>query len=255
MLINKSAKNNRAVLRKYFDRGFDFYYRMRGKTIVHFIHISKTGGTAIKHALQDFVIGDKYIIRLHRHNYSLKDVPRHEKAIFFLRNPVDRYVSGFNCRQREGQPRFHFPHSPEEATAYKVFSTTRDLAESLSSDDDTLKKQASEAMTGIRHLRRLVRQSLGNKAYIESRLGDILYIGFQESLSKDFERLKTILELPSNLSLPRDPVNAHKRLESDDVEMSDEARRNVEDWYADDVEIYGYCKELAARINAKYVQA
>jgi len=255
MRFKKYMRIKRSTLRKYLDRGSDFYYRLRGKTVVHFIHISKTGGSAIKHALRDYVVSDKFIIRLHRHNYSLKDVPRNEKAIFFLRNPVDRYVSGFNCRQREGKPRFHFAHSPEEATAFEIFSTTRDLAESLSSGDLELKSQASDAMTGIRHLRRLFSQSLGDRAYIESRLPDILYIGFQESLSTDFERVKKILDLPEDLTLPGDPVNAHRRLESDDIEMSEVARQNVREWYANDVEIYEYCKALATRINTDHAQA
>ncbi len=69
---------------------------------IHFIHIGKTGGTAVKYALQDYnatVLGCRYEIILHNHNFKLKDIPIGEKFFFFVREPIDRFISGFYSRK------------------------------------------------------------------------------------------------------------------------------------------------------------
>ena len=40
--------------------------------------------------------------------------------------------------------------------------------------------------------------------------GQILFVGRQETIEHDWERLKEILDLPPGLGLPSDPVLAHR---------------------------------------------
>ena len=77
-------------------------YRLFGnKTIVHILHIGRTGGSAIKYTLKEYVhseykpvVTDKYAIFHHEHYFKLKDIPEGEKAVFFVRDPVQRIYSG-----------------------------------------------------------------------------------------------------------------------------------------------------------------
>src|SRR6056297_1213665 len=97
------------------------------KKPVHFLHIRKAGGTAIKEALKDIAVKQNVI--LHPHKTRLKDIPEGEKVFFFLRNPVSRFVSGFNSRLREGKPRYNSPWNEGEKVAFSRFPTANDLAE------------------------------------------------------------------------------------------------------------------------------
>ena len=71
-----------------------------------FLHIGKTGGSAVQHALRSLARED---IVLCGHDVSLNDVPRGAKAVASIRHPVDRFVSGFYSRLRQGLPRYNAP--------------------------------------------------------------------------------------------------------------------------------------------------
>ena len=94
------------MFRIYSMRLMNFLY---GKQGVHFLHIRKTGGTAVKHALKSHLRTRRYLIFLHKHNVKLKDVPVGDKVFFFLRDPVSRFVSGFYSKQRRGRPSLFLP--------------------------------------------------------------------------------------------------------------------------------------------------
>jgi hypothetical protein len=80
---------------------------------VHFLHVSKAGGSAIRHAFRKAkqAAGGELVtpwgpLESHRHSFGLRNVPKSDKAIFALRDPVGRFVSGFYSRQRQGAPRY-----------------------------------------------------------------------------------------------------------------------------------------------------
>jgi hypothetical protein len=57
----------------------------------HFLHVGKTGGTAVKHALQP--IAARFGIVLHPHPTTLPEVPAGEFFFFFLRDPAARFAT------------------------------------------------------------------------------------------------------------------------------------------------------------------
>lgn len=69
---------------------------------IHFLHIGKTGGSAIKSALKEHLTTPKYEVILHGHNTSISDLPRNEKFFFFLRHPVTKFISGFIAVNAKG---------------------------------------------------------------------------------------------------------------------------------------------------------
>ena len=120
-------------------------------TNIHLLHIGKTGGTSIIVMFKKFK-SKKYNLIIHGHQFNLEQIPAGEQFVFFLRRPLDRFVSGFFSRKREGRPRYDVPYNEEEKFAFDVFETPNSLAEALSSEDESTKSNAIRAMNGIRHV-------------------------------------------------------------------------------------------------------
>src|SRR5688500_5801391 len=112
------------------------------------LHIGKTGGTAMK-ALVDAhkQVHPDADIHVFPHEDTLRELcHRFPTAMvgFFVREPLQRFISGFNSRLRQGQPRYRSLWSPDEEKAFSRFPDANALAEALSSPD-TERKDAAEA--------------------------------------------------------------------------------------------------------------
>jgi hypothetical protein len=225
---------------------------------VHFLHIGKTGGTAIKSALHGAGLGyfkpenahkfaqtDYGGIQLHDHGYWLEHVPPGEHAIFFVRDPISRMISGFQSRLRKGQPRYYSEWSPAEREAFEVFPTPERLAHGLVSENRRERRLARRAMRRIFHLRFMERFT-GPPDYVRSRLDDILYIGRQETIDADWRQIKRLLDLPRRLELPTDPVRAHRRDPLDQPQLDAVAVAALKDWYTRDYRLVEFCDEIRA---------
>jgi hypothetical protein len=218
---------------------YSIVWRLRGREVVHFLHIGKTGGTAIKAALAAAPV-TRYRILLHPHGVVLADLPRGDRVVFCLRDPVNRFVSGFFSRQRQGRPRYDSPWSPAEEEAFTRFSSPLVLGEALSAEDSGIRAAAEAAMRGIAHVRDSYWSWLGSEAQLLSRRKDILFVGFQESLHTDFLRLARLLDSPG--VLPADDISAHRNPESADRRLSVLARTNLERWYCRDYDCIALCR-------------
>ena len=211
-----------------------------GKNILHFLHIRKTGGTAIKEALRDVVETEKYFIRLHSHKTRLIDIPKNEKVFFFLRDPIARFVSGFNSRLRQGKPRYNSPWNEGEKIAFQHFPTANKLAETLFETHQ--QKIVEQAMADIRHINQTYAYWFDNIEYISSRIKDLIFVGFQETFNSDFERLKKLIQLPKYIHIPQDDIKSHRTPKNYDTFLSDKSVVNLKKWYSQDYEFIGFFK-------------
>lgn len=118
---------------------------------IHFIHIGKTGGTSIIHALQKYT-GKNYEFILHPHETLLADIPKDEKFFFSTRDPLTRFQSAFYSRQRQGRPRYMVDWSENEAKCYKWYSTPEKLALDLKSLVIWKRRRAKYAINSIMHI-------------------------------------------------------------------------------------------------------
>jgi hypothetical protein len=218
--------------------------------VVHLLHIGKTGGTALWHALEPHARTDRHVIVHHPHTTVLRDVPPGEKALFFLRDPLTRFVSGFYCRQRYGRPRYNSPWKPGERAAFERFHTPNELARDLWSPDRAQREHAWAAMGSILHMCSTLTW-FESETYLRSRLLDIFYIGFQETLNEDFERLKEKFALPTSLRLTDDEVAAHRNPAHLDYRLDDLAVANLRAWYEADQRILDFCRTHAAAVNER----
>lgn len=209
------------------------------------LHIGKTGGTAINTVLR--AAKKRNIGRrtgLYGHETGLQDVVDFDKTsnlIFFIREPVSRYVSAFNSRLRRGYPRHGNIWTEREEIAFAHFKTPNQLAEALSADDEELRRHATDAMSSIKHLRRAYRHYLGSVELLEQERDRIYFIGATETFEDDFGLLRKLLRVPDDLELPIDNVGAHKTPDGFEKTVSELGRGNIETYYADDYAIYRWC--------------
>lgn len=210
---------------------------------LHFLHISKTGGTAIKHALRPLAPIENLI--LHPHHVPLSDIPAGERVFFVLRDPLTRFVSAFYSRQREGRPRYVEPWNPGEAAAFGRFRTPNELANGLSSISAAERKKAERAMRAIPHINIRYWDWLISPAYLQSRAEDILFIGLQEHLTADFAILRGLLALPDSVQLPDDDTDAHRNPASLDRTLDAQAVRNLKACHREDYIALRECQRLA----------
>lgn len=233
-------------------RVIDIFFRGQKKQTVHILHVGKTGGTAVDCALKSNLTTKKYRIKLQDHIFRLNDVPEGDKFVFFVRDPIKRFVSGFYSRQRKGAPLYNVPWSPDEEEAFRLFNIPNELALAVSFEDKKKQENAVKAMKSIVHVNSSYWDWFIDEAYFQSRLPDLLFIGFQESLNDSFAMLKKILELPDELKLPDDDLKAHKAPRRLDKHLDDQAVGNLMDWYKKDYAFFELCMQLAKEVNGTH---
>jgi hypothetical protein len=225
---------------------------------LHLIHIGKTGGTALRHALRSARLAyykpenaHKFPetpygrIQLHDHHFRMEDVPPDDRAMFFVRDPIARMVSGFYSRLDEGRPHYESKWSADERTAFEAFPTPERLASALASEDAEQRKLARWAMRRIRHLR-FQQRFTGPPEELRARLDQVVYIGRQETLDQDWRQLKRLLELPKDVELPSDPKNAHRRTTPRDTSFDERQLEALRRWYARDYRLVAFCDQVRA---------
>lgn len=210
---------------------------------VHFIHIGKTGGTAIKTAIRkagkpDTTYGP---IELHKHGWTLRDLPPNEYAFFCVRDPIARYMSGFYSRLRKGRPRYNFEWTPGEEKAFGRFQDAAQLARALADDDP----DAIHAMKAIRHVNRHHHQAVGGQRFLAQNLDSVLFIARTETLTAEWPALKAAVGLPQELQLPTDPKRAHKS-ETVYPSLDRRSRKALMQWYAKDYKLLEFCDRVRA---------
>lgn len=216
--------------------------KISGKEIIHFIHVGKTAGSFINDAIgKDKLVGKKAIF-LHPHNFNLKDIKEGEKFFFFLRDPLTRFISGFYSRKRKGMPKYNNPWTEKEKIAFEHFKTPNELAEALSSKNIEIKNIAIQSMNSIGHVNTNFYNWFYSKAYFDSRMKDVFFIGFQENFNEDVLDLFDLLKL-DNINIA--PVKkVHSNSLKIDKKLTLLAEDNLKNWYKNDLEFYNYCKIL-----------
>jgi hypothetical protein len=215
---------------------------------LHFIHVGKTGGTAIKRTLRQAGLPETPFgpVEVHQgHRFRLRDIGPEDHAMFSVRDPIALFLSAFYSRLRKGQPRYYFEWTKAEAEAFATFPTPQSLASALASGDPALRSSAERAMRGIRHMNAL-RRGLGSAANVRRRQAQIVYIARQETLDSDWPRIRSLLELPDGAVLPQDPRASHRRDPSLETNLDEGARAALRDWYADEYRLVELCERIRA---------
>lgn len=212
--------------------------------MLNYIHIAKTGGTAVKHALR---ARPDLEVAMHQHVTSLNQIPSGQPIFFTIRHPVDRFISGFNSRLRRGQPRHDVAWTEGEERAFTAFQTPNALAEGLSAEDDDRRAAAEAAMTAISHALP-VTYWLQSPESLAARESDIAMICDIRSLNADVSLLSDMMGWDPKLELSENPVVAHATPDGFETKISITARRNLLSWYEEDLLIYGAARAIREKI-------
>lgn len=215
-------------------------------TKLHFLHIGKTGGSAIKHALRPYLEQPPQQFTIHNGHIALRKIPQNDKFFFVLRDPLARFVSGFYSRQRKGRPRLNIEWGPVEHEVFAAYQTPNDLAEALAIQEPL----AQKAMNSIFHLTR-IHTHYFNLQQIKDRKSDLEFILFQEQLDSDFELFKKMQGLPAKCMLPVNSIHAHKNPAELDRTLSAQAQDTLKNHYKEDYAIIDYCRSLRAEIDSR----
>lgn len=217
------------------------------KPIYHFLHIGKTGGCALIAALEPYKGKNGGPLRLHEHPTTLLNIPRDEYYFVNVRHPESRFLSAFYYVMRHHAPRevVPVPWNKQEKEFYRIFQTPRDALEALSSTNRNTREIAENGLNHAWHMRDKQIRWFKSMAVLKERQDQLFHVNFNNTYEADFKRLLEKLELPSDIELPKDEriANIGKK-ESDDKQLSERARRNLQKWYHEDYELYNYLLEL-----------
>jgi len=221
--------------------------RARGRRVVHMLHIGKTGGTALKHALRRHPPEDAGIeVLAHQHDVSLSDLPPWDDLFVVLRDPISRYVSAFNSRLVRGQPRYDVPWTRAERRSFARFGSAEDLALALDDSNTRVRREARRAMRGIRHVNRHYSHWLGSRRRLLARRRHLLLVARKETLDSDFDRLKKLLCLPPDATLPKQDRAANRSPAHRIVGLSEHATANLAAWYRSDYDLLDFVDDELA---------
>jgi hypothetical protein len=211
---------------------------VRSFAIYHFLHIGKTGGNSLRRALAPLI--ESQTVVFHKHAVRLGDIPGEDQAVVFLRDPVVRFVSGFNSRLRRGRPLRNSQWSKAEANAFDRYPTPRSLADALADGDDAA---AESAMRDIAHINRGYGYWLGELEELEDNRDRLAFVGRTETLIDDFARMRDELGFEGADPLPDDSLGSHATPPGYDQTLSEKGEQAIRDWYQED---YQYLKLLTS---------
>jgi hypothetical protein len=163
--------------------------------------------------------------------------------MFVVRDPVSRFMSGFDSRLRKGAPAHNVPWTPDEELAFSRFPDANSLALALN-PADSRHPEALHAMASITHLNCSYWDWFGDEAALEARADAVLFIGRVESFEADFEALKQVLKLPDEAALPSDSKAAN-RAERPPVgrpPLAPEAIAVLKKWHSRDYSFLSWCE-------------
>jgi len=218
--------------------------RLTGRPLVHFLHVRKAGGTAIKNVLVAHATAGPNLIACHPHRITVQDIPVGEKFLFAVRDPVSRYVSGFLSRLHQGAPAHFVPWTADEKLAFARFQTPNELGLALASADADTRGEAERAMAAISHVRSSYWDWFLDEATLRQRAGDVLIVLRQRHLDEDFRQALRLLQLPADLRLSDDPAAANRSPQDESRRLEPEAEQAIRAYYARDYQFLELCREL-----------
>lgn len=123
-----------------------------------FLHVGKTGGTSLNKMFVELRDNGQNHPLNFDHTWTMRQIvsvlPKGGQVHVVLRDPIERYVSGFNSRLRQGRPNHPRLWTESEATAFQYFQSPTDLFRAMISEDELEQSKAAFAIHAIPHMRR-----------------------------------------------------------------------------------------------------
>ncbi|CAK0837670.1 unnamed protein product [Prorocentrum cordatum] len=214
------------------------------------LHVGKTGGTSVYKSLGPALASD---VQLRSHAASREELHTcadhaNHGYVYFVRAPIQRYVSGWISRFRMGGRQHFNIWSFGELKAFYRFRSPDELGCALSSSSAQRRASAREAMNSIQHVMWSLTNYWGGLENFENCVGSNAFVGRFEHMQEDYERLVDMLA--SRNSLAQEPDANISQYHSTPAQydgfrhLGECARANLRHWYREDYELFD---RLAAR--------
>lgn len=208
---------------------------------ISFLHIGKNAGTQVMHIAEQLESFDINITGC-GHGVKLSNLSDDSKYFFSIRNPINRFRSGFYSRKRKGMPRIYSEWNKHEARAFESFEHANDLAEALFCKSDR-GYSAAKAIQSISHTAMQQIDWFTRTGYLEHEppIWIIRQEVFEDDMNMLFKRLGLALSI-SDVDLAQDQETAHKNDYSETPVLTELAVANLKTWYARDFVFYELCE-------------
>ena len=223
---------------------------------ITFIHIGKCGGTTVSSFLKKYLINYNEI-HTRKPNYN-----PNTKYIIWLRDPISRFISAFNMsydiinnNSLLGGKHIYVNNKfdpnkwdSEYINLINYFKTPNNLAEALNiehPDYNNAMKLLSftKLKTGFQHISAGISWYLSDK-FLNDAKDNIIFIGRQENLSNDIEKLRLVLQ-QYNINLPKDYVLENKRIANKyNKTLLNKAMINLNEYLKKDYEIINTLEQI-----------
>ena len=209
------------------------------------LHPGKTGGTYLKSVIRHNKPRWGRPIKLLSHRETvastLETFGPGRKLAFSFRNPLERFVSAFHSRLRQGRPTYNRKWSPAEATSFLFFETANDLAEALSSRNERTLSAAYFAFNSILHIKTNYSHHFESLNRLEQEEPNIVACldleNFETGLTGFLDKIGV-----TDVSLPDTP---RRHANPDDAApLSDRAVKNLKTYWATEFEFYDAFKKI-----------
>lgn len=210
-----------------------FFFRKR----IHFIHIGRTGGSVLRDALLKINLTQKkYFFCVYGHDFQAFNLKKKDKYIIIFRDPLKRFVSSFYSRKFKNISSYTKTKLPkEEENILNTFQHANDLAESLCSNDENVKKKAIQAISTLKNVKDKYIHYI-NLKFMKKH--PPLFIFKTESLEDDFSKFIKFLDIKTDISLSKDKNIMKKNDYKNIPNLSNLSVSNLTKWYKDDILLY-----------------
>ena len=214
------------------------------------LHPGKTGGTYLKSVIRHNKANWTRPIKLLSHRASVsstaQDFGQDRKLAFTYRDPIDRFVSAFQSRRRQGRPTYNRMWSPAEATSFLYFNTANEMAEALDSPDERLKSAAYFAFNSIMHIRTNYAFHFEALKTLADEVPNIVACIDVARFDSDLPRFLFQLgvsdyEIPENADIHANPDPSEP--------LSQRALHNLRTFWAMEFEFFSAFKEIEKSLN------
>jgi hypothetical protein len=216
-----------------------------------FLHIGKTGGSSVNKLIN--TVNKRRSAKLLRfgHKATLDSIlsSNQTRISFVIRDPIDRFVSGFESRLRCGRPTYNFKWTDAEAISFSFFGTVNELAESLECDNERLVSAAQYAVRAISHLRRDYSYHLHSVDFLDKHSDRIYFVCDIRELNEQVHNIVAPSGLPEQKAkllfqhLHAAPSKGRR------PDLSEKAVHNLKKFLEADYLIYEFCKANLCRLN------
>ena len=199
-----------------------------------YLHIGKTGGTTFRAAAERVASSEPFRVPLiFHHDWTVPKIRAAFPGIkisFVLRDPLERIVSGFMSRLRQGRPTYQSPWTVEEATAFLYFRDARSYLDAILSEGEYEMSAVDFATRSIAHIRRGYRFHIPNTDTASKWLGSVGTLASLEHFAQQ------LLGCPGELGHAHgNPVPADDVLKSYQADELDRLRQH----FAQEYQVFG----------------